>query len=306
MLAARHDGSVDRPGLATFLRLRRQAIRPDDVGLPAGPRRRTPGLRREEVAQLTGMSVDYYNRLEQARAPQPSLQILRPLARSLRLSDDERDHLFRLAGHTPPERSGRSSHVRPALLHVLDRLDDCPAFVADDLNVVLAQNRLARLLMGEPTGSVGWQASTTWTWFTSPQRRSRIPTEDHDHHSRVRAADLRATWSRRRGDPEVETLVAQLLAASPEFARLWAAHEVAVRRNDTKRFLHPAVGALQVDCEVLATSDDGQRLVILSARPGTEDADRLRLIGVLGDERTEALAPTIENHTAGSPGGGRV
>jgi transcriptional regulator with XRE-family HTH domain len=283
---------VDRPGLAQFLRRRREAIPPVDVGLPAGTRRRTPGLRREEVAQLTGMSVDYYNRLEQARAPQPSPQILRPLARSLRLSDDERDHLFRLAGHPPPERTGRSSHVRPALLHVLDRLDDCAAFVCDDLDVLLAQNRLARLLIGDLVGDVDWEASTTWAWFARPERRSRIPAEDHGHHSRVRVADLRATWSRRRGDHDVETLVARLLATSVEFADLWNQHEVAVRRGDAKRFLHPAVGVLRVDCEVLATSDEGQRLVILSARPGTDDADRLRLIGVLGDD-TDAPASDL-------------
>jgi transcriptional regulator with XRE-family HTH domain len=293
---------VDRTGLAQFLRRRREAIRPDDVGLPAGARRRTPGLRREEVAQLTGMSVDYYNRLEQARAPQPSPQILRPLARSLRLSDDERDHLFRLAGHAPPERTRRSSHVRPALLHVLDRLDDCAAFVCDDLDVLLAQNRLARLLMGDTVGDVGWEASTTWTWFTRPALRSRIPIEDHGHHSRVRVADLRATWSRRRGDQDVETVVARLLATSPEFADLWNEHEVAVRRGDTKRFLHPAVGVLQVDCEVLATSDEGQRLVILSARPGTDDADRLRLIGVLGDDRADAGSAHDAALSAGAGG----
>ena len=237
------------------------------------------------------MSVDYYSRLEQARAPQPSPHLLRPLARSLRLSDDERDHLFRLAGHPPPERSGRSSHVRPALLHVLDRLDDCAAFVCDDLDVLLAQNQLARLVMGQATGEVGWEASTTWAWFTRPQSRSRIPIDDHGHHSRVRVADLRATWSRRRGDSDVDTLVARLLAASTEFAGLWANHEVAVRRTDTKRFVHLAVGVLQVDCEVLATSDEGQRLVILSARAGTDDADRLRLIKVLGDDRTVSAAP---------------
>jgi len=284
---AREDVIVDRSGLADFLRSRREAIRPADIGLPAGSRRRTPGLRREEVAQLTGMSVDYYNRLEQARAPQPSLQILRPLARSLRLSDDERDHLFRLAGHTPPERSGTSSHVRPALLHVLDRLDDCAAFVCNDLEVVLAQNRLARQLMGDQTGGVGWESSTTWRWFTQLARRSRIPVEDHGHHSRVRVADLRATWSRRRGDGDVQTLVSRLLAASPEFAVLWAEHEVAVRRADTKRFVHPGIGVVEVDCEVLATSDEGQRLVILSGRPGTDDADLLRLVGVIGDQAGE-------------------
>ncbi len=275
---------MDKSALAEFLRARRQAIRPGDVGLPPGVRRRTPGLRREEVAQLTGMSVDYYNRLEQARAPQPSPQILRPLARSLRLSADERDHLFRLAGHTPPERSGTSTHVRPALLHVLDRLDDCAAFVCTDLDVVLAQNMLARLLMGDLTGGVGWDSSTTWVWFSRPEPRRLFPREDHEHHSRVRVADLRATWSRRRGDADVESLLRHLLDHSAEFAKLWAEHEVGVRRADTKRYVHPHVGVVQVDCEVLATSDEGQRLVILSARPGTEDADRLRLVGVLGDQ----------------------
>lgn len=306
MLPARHDGGVDRPGLAKFLRLRRQAIRPDEVGLPAGPRRRTPGLRREEVAHLTGMSVDYYNRLEQARAPQPSLQILRPLARSLRLSDDERDHLFRLAGHTPPERSGRSSHVRPALLHVLDRLDDCAAFVADDLDVVLAQNRLARLLMGEPTGNIGWQASTTWTWFTRPQRRARIPDEDHDHHSRVRAADLRATWSRRRGEPEVENLVTHLLAASPEFARLWAEHEVAVRRNDTKRFLHPA--GRRTASRLRSARDLGRRPAPGHPQRPTRHRGRRPAAAHRGARRrtNPAADPTITgNHATGSPGARR-
>lgn len=277
---------MDRSGLADFLRTRREAIRPADVGLPAGARRRTPGLRREEVAQLTGMSVDYYNRLEQARAPQPSPQILRPLARTLRLTEDERDHLFRLAGHPPPERTGVSSHVRPALLHVLDRLDDCAAFVCSDTTVVLAQNRLSRLLMGDLTGRSGLRASTTWVWFTEPAERAIHPAEDAAHQSRVRVADLRVAWSRRRGDADVDTLVQRLLAESPEFAALWSQHEVALRPPATKRFVHPEVGVVQVDCENL-WDDQGQRLVIMSARPGTDDDDRLQLIGVLGDAATQ-------------------
>jgi transcriptional regulator with XRE-family HTH domain len=134
---------------ADFLRARREALTPGDVGLTVGPRRRAPGLRREEVAQLTGMSVDYYSRLEQRRGPQPSVSMLSALARTLRLSLDERDHLFRLAGHPAPERTAGSTFVRPALLHVLDQLDDCAPFVASDLEVVLAQNRLSILLMGD-------------------------------------------------------------------------------------------------------------------------------------------------------------
>ncbi|MCW2752542.1 MAG: transcriptional regulator, partial [Aeromicrobium sp.] len=137
---------MDRPALADFLRRRREALQPADVGLTVGPRRRAPGLRREEVAHLTGMSVDYYARLEQARSPQPSTQMLRALARTLRLSEDESDHLHRLSGHAAPDRKGSSTYVRPVLLRVIDQLDDCAAFVVSDLGAILAQNRLSRLL----------------------------------------------------------------------------------------------------------------------------------------------------------------
>src|SRR3954447_9285120 len=137
---------MDRPALADFLRRRREALQPADVGLSVGPRRRAQGLRREEVAHLTGMSVDYYARLEQARSPQPSTQMLRALARTLRLSEDESDHLHRLAGHPAPDRTGSSTHVRPVLLRVIDQLEDCAAFVCSDLDEILAQNRLSVLL----------------------------------------------------------------------------------------------------------------------------------------------------------------
>jgi transcriptional regulator with XRE-family HTH domain len=278
---------MDRTALADFLRRRRDALRPADVGLPPGARRRAVGLRREEVAHLTGMSVDYYVRLEQARSPQPSPQLLRPLARTLRLSDDERDHLFRLAGHEAPTRTGTTAQVRPGLLHLLDRLDDCIAFVVSDTDVMLAQNRFAAHVMGPlPTGS-GPEASATWQWFTDPAARLRYPPEDHPQHSRVRVADLRATWSRRKGAADVQAIVDGLTARSPEFRALWAQHEVQIRRQDQKRIVLPQVGLVAADCEIMLTPDENQRLVLLTAPPGSPDHQKLRLAAVLGAPSTE-------------------
>jgi len=228
---------MDRDGFADFLRARREALTPGDVGLTVGPRRRAPGLRREEVAQLTGMSGDYYSRLEQRRGPQPSVSMLSVLTRTLRLSLDERDHLFRLAGHPAPERTAGSTFVRPALLHVLDQLDDCAAFVASDLEVVLAQNRLSILLMGDfrPFGT-GIAASAVWKWFTEPDFHSLYPREEWERQARIRVANLRATWSRRRGDADVEALVDGLLNRSDEFRALWERHEVGCPRKTTRRW----------------------------------------------------------------------
>src|SRR5258707_4963717 len=141
--------AVDREQRADFLRRRREALQPQDVGLPNGPRRRISGLRREEVAALAGMSSDYYSRLEQRRGPQPSAQLVAALAHGLRLTLDERDHLFLLTGHEAPSRFLRSDHVSPGLMRVLERLDDTPAQVMSDLGETLLQNRLALALFGD-------------------------------------------------------------------------------------------------------------------------------------------------------------
>jgi len=274
---------MDRDALAEFLRRRREAIRPQDVGLPEGPRRRTAGLRREEVAQLTGMSVDYYGRLEQARGPQPSPQMLRALARALRLTDDERDHLYRLAGHAVPDRGGLSTHVRPALLFVLDRMRDAATFVCTDTGIMLAQNAMAKLLMGDlTTAETTVEASMIWQWFTDPVVREQFPDVEHDGHSRIMVADLRAAWARRRTDADMRELVDGLLARSPEFAELWSRHEVAVRRLQRKTF-STHVGPITLDCEVLAAAD-GQQLVVLTPPAGSSAADDLRLLTVIGDQ----------------------
>jgi transcriptional regulator with XRE-family HTH domain len=274
---------MDRSSLADFLRRRREALQPADVGLTVGPRRRARGLRREEVAHLTGMSVDYYARLEQARSPQPSIQMLRALARTLRLSEDEIDHLYRLSGHAAPDRTGSSPYVRPVLLRVIDQLEDCAAFVVSDLGVVLAQNRLSKLLQGDRAGLTGVEASMTWRWFAEPQARP-VPEEDQPEQSRIRVADLRATWSRRPKDADVRALIDALLATGEEFTEIWERHEVGLRHPMTKRLIHPQVGLLEVDCETMATAEEGQSLVILGASPGTEAYGKLELLRVLGDQ----------------------
>ena len=256
-------------------------MRPGEVGLPDGVRRRTAGLRREEVAQLTGMSVDYYSRLEQARSTQPSPQMVRALARALRLSDDETHHLYRLAGHAVPDRVGPSFHVRPALLFVLDQLRDAVAFVCSDTYIVLAQNDLAKLLMGDlVTADLGFRASIAWQWFADPHGRDKVPEQNHDKHSQITVADLRAAWARRRNDTDMAELVDNLLAHSTEFAELWARHEVAVRRMQQKSF-HTAVGAITLDCENLAT-DVSQTLVVLTPPAGSSALQDLRQLQVVG------------------------
>ncbi|MFF9174097.1 helix-turn-helix transcriptional regulator [Streptomyces sp. NPDC014793] len=273
---------MNRAELADFLRRGRARLEPSDVGLAAGARRRTPGLRREEVAQLAGMSVDYYTRLEQRRGPRPSRQMLTALARALRLTDDERDHLFHLAGEEPPRRGTASAHVRQGLLLVLDRLYDSPAQVVTDCGTVLAQNALAKALVGDALARPPRERNLTRRFFLDPAARDLFPPEDRPAHAFDHVASLRAVAAARPDDPEPAALAAELRAASPEFARLWEAHEVSLRRPSSKRFVHPVVGLLELDCEVLLSHEGRQQLVIHTARPGTESYERLRLLQVVG------------------------
>ncbi|MCG8915649.1 helix-turn-helix transcriptional regulator [Actinokineospora sp. PR83] len=274
---------MHRDQLADFLRRRREAIRPAEVGIARGPRRRTTGLRREEVAMLAGMSVDYVVRIEQGRSSQPSPQLLGALARALRLSDDERDHLFHLAGHRPPPADGVARQARAGLVRLLDLLGDTPALVLSDLGEVLAQNRAAVLLTGDHTDLTGDRRYAVYRWFTEPAARAVSPPEEREHHTRRLVADLRAVAGRRSGDPVVAGLVDRLRAASADFRALWAEHEVAVRRSDRKTLLHPRVGRLLMDCETLVTPDQGQELLVLTPAD-TATRERLDLLRVLGVE----------------------
>ncbi|MEU6130300.1 helix-turn-helix transcriptional regulator [Saccharopolyspora sp. NPDC047091] len=277
---------MDRPALATFLSRRREALRPADVGLPPGARRRTPGLRREEVASLAGMSTDYYTRLEQRRGPHPSAQLLTALARALRLSDDERDYLFQVAGHNAPRRVLASPHVAPALLRVLDRLDDTPALILSALGETLVQNRMACALLGDRSGYVGLARSEVYRWFTEPEHERRMyPEADRDRQSRAQVANLRVAYGMLGDASAAGDVVRALLRKSPEFAELWRRHEVAKRFADHKTLLHPEVGAIEVDCQVLFTEDHAQALLVLTAAPGSDGHAKLELLNVVGHER---------------------
>jgi transcriptional regulator with XRE-family HTH domain len=286
---ALHTGRMDRDELAHFLRHRREALQPDDVGLHAGERRRARGLRREEVAALAHMSTDFYARLEQRRGSLPSEQTITALARALRLTQDERDHLFALAGRTPPLRSFRTDHASPGLLRVLDRLDT-PAQIVSDLGVTLSQNPLAEALVGVQTHHSGLRRSIIYRWFTDPAARRLHPDADHPMHSRIHVGALRVVHGRAAEDPEARELVEHLLRESPEFAELWERHEIATRAGTMKRFIHPLVGALTLDCQILTSENLTERLIVFTASPGSEDADRLALLGVLGSQAFPARA----------------
>lgn len=268
-------------------------MRPADVGLPEGVRRRAPGLRRDEVAQLAGMSTDYYSRLEQRRGANPSEPIVASLARALRCDLDERDHLFHLAGLTPPRRRG-SRHIRPGLISLTDRLTDVPVLICTDLYEILWQNAVAAAVMGPVRGPQdrhgGVHSSMTWRWFTEPALRAVFPEEDWPRHSAAHVNDLRATYSRRAGDDDVVELVRDLLEHSAEFRALWERHEVAVRRFDRKRFLHPEVGVLHLTCEVLLTSEEDLKVVAYFPTEGTDAREKLELLRVIG---TQNLEPTV-------------
>ncbi len=276
---------IDRAGLADFLRRRREATQPSDVGLLKGPRRRTRGLRREEVALLAGMSTDYLARLEQQRGPQPSDQMIAALSRALRLTLDERDHLFRLAGHNAPTRVRRAEHVSPALMRVLDRLDDTPAMVVSDLGETLAQNRLGGLLVGDRMRHEGLARSAFYRWFTDAEERLLYPQRDHDHQSRAQAAGLRAALTAGGADTRAADIVRTLRERSPEFVTVWERHEVAVRFDDHKTIVHAELGEIEVDCQVLFTENRAQTLLVFTAQPGSEGYDKLALLAVIGHEQ---------------------
>ncbi|MFI1394338.1 helix-turn-helix transcriptional regulator [Streptomyces sp. NPDC020681] len=268
---------MDRKELGSFLKTRRAKIRPADAGLPEGTRRRVSGLRRDEVALLSGMSTDYYIELEQGRGPRPSEQMLTVMARALRLTADERDYLFRLADYAPPV-SPATEQVRPRLRDLLDRLADTPALIITDLHEVLEQNALGAALLG-PHNIGPWpQGSFAYQWFTDPNSRGIYPQEDHDTQSRAFATDLRAALARRGNDRATAELMNRLCAESEEFAALWKAHDVAVRHSDRKRIVHPELGVVDVYCHNMPTDDGRQRLLWFAPVPGTASGGQLEAL----------------------------
>ena len=275
---------MDQPALAAFLRSRRAGLRPEDVGLAAGPRRLVPGLRREEIAALAGMSTDYYVRMEQGRSPQPSEQMLSALARAIRLSNEERDYLYRLAGHNVPARTPQDTHVVPALLRVFDRLDQTPALILSTLNETLAQNRLGAALLGDHSQHSGLARSAIYRWFTDPAEREIYPVADRYRQSKAQASSLRAAVGAAGPRSRAGILVRELTKVGPEFTEIWALHEVATRFEDHKTLIHRELGPIDLDCQVLFTEDQGQALLVLTAAPRSEAAEKLALLAVLGNQ----------------------
>ncbi|MGW5656148.1 helix-turn-helix transcriptional regulator [Streptomyces humi] len=304
---------MDREELAAFLRSRRERISPAEVGLPRGTRRRTPGLRREEVAQLAFISTEYYTRLEQARGPRPSREVLGGLARALRLSDAERAHLHHLAGAPPGPPPGPSREVRQSLLDLLRRLPQAAAFVTSATFEVLAWNDLAAALMEDFSALPPRDRNLVRRAFLGPRLKGSGPYDgsgpyegggpyagsgpyagdrlygvsDVDAFARLSAQRLRATAARYPDSPEVTGLVAELLAGSEEFGRLWESHDVSAEPTLVKTFRHPVVGPVTVNCDALDITDRDQQVVIYTATPGSRSEEALRLLSVIGTQRMD-------------------
>jgi transcriptional regulator with XRE-family HTH domain len=272
---------MNRSELAEFLRNRRARVTPREVGLPEGDRRRTPGLRRQEVAQLAGMSIDYYIRLEQGRGPRPSRQVLGALARALLLTADERAHLFHLAGEASAPSGSPPKDVPQGILNLLSVLEDLPAYVLDARYDILAWNDLASILMGDLDARPEEDLNVIRWVFHSPNVREDLQDEEKGHFARTSVADLRAATGRYPGDAGIRSLVAEMLACSPEFAGLWAAHDVAIRRDHRKFRTHPLIGTIEVVCQVLPIPDRDQRLVLYTTEAGSPSHDALRMLGML-------------------------
>jgi transcriptional regulator with XRE-family HTH domain len=272
--------AMDRAQLADFLRTRREALQPEDVGLPRGPRRRTDGLRREEVAGLSGMSTDYYSRIEQQRGPQPSEQMLAAIARGLHLSLDERDHLFRIGGHALPRRVTRDDHLSPGILRIVDRLQDTPAIVVNRYGETILQTPPAVALLGDESRFTGLSRSTVYRWFADPASRDRYVAEDHPMHARIFTAQLRHRYAADPGGRAGE-IVNALLAISPEFADVWAEHEVGLTHVDRKRIVVPDLGVLELWCQNLVDPEQEQVLVVFTAAPGSPSYEKLQLLSAV-------------------------
>jgi transcriptional regulator with XRE-family HTH domain len=277
---------MDKQELGSFLRSRRERLRPQDVGLPAGPRRRTPGLRREEVAVLAHISTEYYVRLEQGRAPRPSGEVLAGIAGALRLTDAESDHLHVLAGTAPVRTALHRRDVRPSILALLERLPQTAAFVISAAFEVLAWNDLAAALMEDFAELSPPERNLARRAFLGTERAERplygiSDAAEFRHHV---VMELRAALARYPTDPTVTGLVAELRDGSPEFARLWDRHDVQAAPMLTKTFRHPVVGEITVDCDSLALTDCDQHLVLYSAPPGSDSAEALAFLNVLGSQ----------------------
>ncbi|MFF3907310.1 helix-turn-helix transcriptional regulator [Streptomyces sp. NPDC001848] len=263
-----------RQELARFLRDSRTRLRPDDIGLPMDTPRRTPGLRREEVADLAHMSVDYYTRLEQARGPRPSPRILDALAHALRLTPAERSHLFRLAGTSAPPGISALRQVRPHIARMLRRLPETAAIVTDASYGVIACNPLAHALLGDDLGA-GTTNLARRRFLGQGRMYESTSAEQFGH---IVVARLRRAMDRYPHDVELAALLTELRTGSEEFRQIWETRPIHAPGHRTKVIDHPAAGRLRLNCDVLLVPEDDQEVVLITADPGSPSARGLRAL----------------------------
>jgi transcriptional regulator with XRE-family HTH domain len=275
---------TDQGELGAALRGWRDRVSPAEAGLPAGRARRAPGLRREELALLAGVSADYITRLEQGRATAPSAQVLGALGRALRLSREEQDHLFRLAGQAPPRTGHITAQLTPSVQRLLDQLTGVPVSVNDAGWNTIAWNALWAALIGDPSAKTGRDRNVLWRYFTGQQARVVRTAEEEARFEQSAVADLRSATARYPDDKGLRRLVADLRAASPRFATLWESRIVGTHRESHKTFDHPDVGLITVDCDVLTVDGSDLRIVAYTAPAGSEAAEKLRLLSVIGTQ----------------------
>jgi len=267
----------------------RDRVAPETVGVPLGRRRRAAGLRREELAALAGISVDYLTRLEQGRASAPSVQVVEALARALRLGDGEREMLFHLAGHAAPGADLVSSRVTPSVQRLLDRLAGSALAVYDATWTLVSANAAYDALMGATTSWRGIERNAVWRNLVGPPGRVVHTSEERAGMQAQLVGDLRLTAARYPADRRLRQLVRELRSLSPRFAELWDSPESLDRRDPGRRKVvdHPDVGRIALECDTLVVAGDDLRVMVYTAEPGTEDAERLGLAIVLG---TQVLA----------------
>lgn len=264
----------------------RDRVAPETAGVPVGTRRRATGLRREELAGLAGISADYLTRLEQGRATSPSMQVVESLARALRLSDTERDLLFRLAGHVAPGHDVVPSRITPSVQRLLDRFANTPVAVYDAAGTLIVANAPYDALMGETSTWRGIERNAVWRNFVGLGTRTVHTPEGQADFEARQVADLRLTAARYPADPLLRRLVEELTARSPRFVELWESDLVDPRLDPSRRKIidQPAVGRITLDCDALVVAADDLRVVVYTAEPNTEDAERLALAIVLGTQ----------------------
>lgn len=291
--------------LGQLLRTWRDRIPPAAAGLSVHGRRRARGLRREELAGLAHLSVDYVTRLEQGRSGHPSPQVLSALATALRLSPAEEDHLFQLAGQQLPSRPAEPPRPTPGVQRMLERMPDLPVSVLDTSMTLVAWNPLWAALMGDPGPAYGRDRNLLWRHFTG--RPGRVVRGDHDiaAFEAAAVADLRTTAARRPHDEDLRALIDDLIAVSQRFAGLWEERRVAVHTESRKTIDHPRVGRVTVDCDVLTVHGTDLRMIVYSASPDSPDADALTLLSLdLGRPETAGSRLSIPQERAAAAGVG--